>query len=82
MYMYGLYVCTAGMNIQYQIQCFVKKSFEGFEFSHTNFNNLFIKINVALTFFGFRKPPKLKLVLILSLFPLGLSITEERCRSS
>ena len=65
-----MYVCTkAGMNSQYQIRSFVKKSFEG---SHVF---LILFINVALTWIGYRKPPKLHYCFIMStnLVPVAVS---------
>ena len=62
----------AGTNSQYQIRSFVKKSFEGFEGSHVF---LILFINVALTWIGYRKPPKLDYCFIMStnLVPVAVS---------
>ena len=61
-----------GTNSQYQIRSFVKKSFEGFEGSHVF---LILFINVALTWIGYRKPPKLDYWFIMStnLVPVAVS---------
>ena len=57
------------MNSQYQI-----RSFEGFEGSHVF---LILFINVALTWIGYRKPPKLDYCFIMStnLVPVAVSIS-------
>ena len=71
MYIHTVYI-KAGTNSQYQIRSFVKKSFECFEGSHVF---LILFINVALTWIGYRKPPKLDYCFITStnLVPVAVS---------